>query len=306
MNIVTRSDFDGLCSAMLLKQVEIIDEVRFAHPRDVQQGDFMITPADIIVNLPYHRDCGMWFDHHSSEKSRDDLPPAFEGRCEMAPSAARVVANYYKSPRFDCYKELLAAVDKVDSADLTVQEVANAEGWILLGFIMDPRTGLGKFHDYAMSNRELMYKMIEVMATHRADEILKMYDVRQRVDRYNEEQDKALEILREKSKLDGNCIVTDMRGAEVLPTGNRFLIYTLYPDANINVYIQDGRGGENVAVAIGHSIFNDRCRVNVGRLLSKYGGGGHKGAGGCTLDAADADRKIRELLNVMRENRPVD
>jgi len=286
----------------LLKQVEIIDDVRFAHPRDVQQDEFMVTPSDIICNLPYHPECAMWFDHHSSEMARKDIPPVFEGKCEVAPSCARVIVDYYKSPRFECYESLLEAVDKVDSANLTVQEVADAQGWILLGFIMDPRTGLGKFHDYAISNRELMFKLIDIMATHSAEEILKMYDVRQRVTRYNELQEEAREILRANSKLDGNCIFSDMRDVEAMPTGNRFLIYTLFPNANINVYVQKGRGGENVAISIGHSIFNRTSKTDVGALCAQYGSGGHKGAGTIQCSHEDAERVIGEVMDQIKKD----
>ncbi|MDK2972399.1 MAG: hypothetical protein PWP23_2154 [Candidatus Sumerlaeota bacterium] len=302
MNIITRSDFDGLVGAMLLKQVEIVDQVRFAHPRDVQQDEYEVTPADIIVNLPYHPKCAMWFDHHSSERARPDLPQNYEGRCEIAPSCARVIVNHYGSKRFAQYADLLDAVDRVDSANLTVFDVADPQKWVLLGFLMDPRTGLGKYHDYAISNRQLMYALVDKMATHSADEILSMYDVRQRVERYKEQQEAFKAMLEENSRIEGNLIVTDLRGKKDLPTGNRFLIYTLFQNANISMLIQDGRGGQNVAVAIGHSIFNRNSRTDVGKLCADYGSGGHRGAGTIQFTNEEADAKITEIIGRIRQD----
>lgn len=302
MNVICRSDFDGLVSTMLLKHVEIIDEVRFAHPRDVQQDEYEVRSSDILVNLPYHPNCGIWFDHHSSEKARTDLPASFEGRCEIAPSCARVIANHYASKRFAQYADLLEAVDKVDSANLTVFEVADPRGWVLLGFLMDPRTGLGKYRDYAISNRQLMFRLIDVMATHSAEEITRMFDVRQRIDRYFEQQEAFKAMLEECSRVEKNLIVTDLRGKKDAPTGNRFLIYTLFQNANISLTIQDGREGRNVAVALGHSIFNRTSKTNVGALCANYGSGGHVGAGTIQFTHAEADEKIAEIVERIKKD----
>lgn len=301
MNLVIRSDFDGLVSAMLLKQVEIVKEIRFAHPRDIQQQDFEVTPADILANLPYHPNCGMWFDHHSSEQIRGDIPQGFDGRIEVAPSCARVIVNHYKNPRFDRYAGLLTAVDKFDSADLKPGEVADPKGWILLGFLMDPRTGLGRFHDYAVSNRELMYHMIDLMQTHSSEEILAMYDVRQRVARYREQQEAFKALLEKTSRVEGNLIVTDLRGQKDIPAGNRFFVYTMFPEANVSMQIQDGKGGQNVVTAIGHSIFNRTCKTDVGALCAEYGSGGHRGAGTIQFAHDEAETGIQKVIERIKK-----
>lgn len=299
MNLITRSDFDGLTCAVLLKEVEIIETITFAHPKDVQDGAIQVTKNDILTNMPYHPSCGMWFDHHSSEDDRSDIPPVFEGRFEIAPSCARVVYNHYKSHRFTKYEYLLTQVDKIDSAQLTVSDVTDPKGYVLLSYIMDPRTGLGRYHDYGISNKNLMYKMIDLLAGHSVDEILAMHDIRQRVKRYFEQEKEFKEMLLKTSRVDKNVVITDNRNMPDAPTGNRFLIYTLYPETNISVRILDGKQG-NVAVAIGHSIFNRTSKTDVGALCAKYGGGGHRGAGTAQFAVAEADAKIKEMVEQMK------
>jgi len=296
MNLITRSDFDGLVCATLLREVEILDEVRFAHPRDIQDGAVEVGRADILTNLPYDPRCGMWFDHHSSEVLREDIPASFEGRVEVAPSCARVIANHYGSARFERLEALLFFVDKVDSANLTQEEVLNPTGWILIGFLCDPRTGLGKFHDYVISNRDLMTRLISLFGTHSANEILRMRDVRERADRYFELQAEHLAMLRERARQEGNAIVLDTRGMKEIPPGNRFLLYTMFPTANISLHIMDGKLGHNVAVAIGHSIFNRTSETNVGVLCADYGSGGHRGAGTVQFETDGAEAKIRDIV----------
>ncbi len=301
MNLITRSDFDGLTCAVLLKEVEIIEKISFAHPKDVQEKTLTVTKNDILTNLPYHPDCGLWFDHHSSEGEREDIPDQFEGRFEVAPSAARVIYNHYKSHRFKRFDYLMAEVDKIDSAQLSMSDVVEPKDWVLLSYITDPRTGMGRYHDYGVSNKDLMSRMIDLIATHTVDEILNMHDIKQRVKRYFEQEEKFKRLLKKSSRRDGNVIVTDTRGIKDIPTGNRFLIYTLFPECNISIRIMDGKDGKNIAAAIGHSIFNRTSRTNVGALCTKYGGGGHKGAGTVQLDIKNAAGKLKEIINHMKK-----
>ncbi len=302
MRLVTRSDFDGLMCAVLLKDVEDIQEIVFAHPKDVQDGKFHITSEDIITNLPYDPNCGMWFDHHSSEEERVDVGENFKGDFRVAPSAARVVYDYYGEEKLGKYGKVMEEVDKVDAAQLTVEDVTNPKGWILLSYVMDPRTGLGKYHHFRISNYQLMLKMVDLIADHSVAEILEMPDVKERVELYLE-QNKAFHAhLKEYSKVDGNVIVTDVRGQDDIPTGNRFLVYTVFPEANVSVRISDGFRKQNTVVAVGHSIFNRTCKTDVGGLMSNFGGGGHKGAGTCQLDNETADSQAAEIIDALKSN----
>jgi hypothetical protein len=304
MRLITRSDFDGLACAVLLREVEPVDEVDFVHPKDVQDGKVRVGRSDILTNLPYVQGVGLWFDHHSSEISRNEDTVAYRGRFEIAPSAARVVFNHYGAQKLGKYEALLTAVDKSDSAKLDVEDVTNPRGWILLSYVMDPRTGLAYHHGYRISNRELMMKMIDLIAEHPDDPdvVLADADVKERVDRYFAQTAEFERVLRERSTVDGNLIFTDLRGAGELPVGNRFLVYTMFPKANIQVRVFDGRKGEFVVCAVGHSIFNRTSRTDVGELMARYGGGGHRGAGTCQLPLADAEAKIAEILQTIRRD----
>ncbi|HWS73132.1 MAG TPA: exopolyphosphatase, partial [Thermoanaerobaculia bacterium] len=217
MRLITRSDFDGLVCAVLLRQVSTIETIDFVHPKDVQDGKVRVTPDDILTNLPFVSGAGLWFDHHSSEASRNDMSGVeFKGRFEVAPSAARVVYNYYaeqgKAEKLDRYADLLEAVDKSDSANLSQDDVTNPSGWILLSYVMDPRTGLAYFHNYRISNRELMMKMVDWIPEHDVDTILRMPDVKERIDRYFEGQEEFRKIMQKHSTVEDNVIVTDLRG----------------------------------------------------------------------------------------------
>lgn len=304
MRLITRSDFDGLVCAVLLREVEQIDSVDFVHPKDVQDGKIQVGSDDILTNLPHVPGIGMWFDHHSSEIVRNEETVTYKGRFEIAPSAARVVYNHYGPDQLSRFETLLESVDKSDAAQLTVEDVTNPAGWMLLSYVMDPRTGLAYHRDYKISNRELMSKMIDLIAQHpdEPEVVLADADVKERVDRYFAQQEGFARVTRERSRVDGNVIVTDLRGLGEPPAGNRFLVYTMFPDANIQMRIFDGRKGEFVVCAVGHSIFNRTSKTDVGALLSRYGGGGHRGAGTCQLPVDEAGAKLAEILESIRSD----
>lgn len=304
MRLITRSDFDGLACAVLLRDVEQIDSVEFVHPKDVQDGKVAVGANDILTNLPYVTGVGLWFDHHSSEIVRNDDTVSYRGRFEVAPSAARVVYKHYDSEKLRKYARLLESVDRSDAAQLTMDEVTNPTGWILLSYVMDPRTGLAYHRDYRISNRELMSKMIDLIAQHPddPDAVLADPDVAERIARYREQSALFEDYTRKHSRVEGNAIITDLRGAGDPPSGNRFLVYTMFPEANIQVRIFDGRKGEFVVCAVGHSIFNRTSKTDVGKLMDRYGGGGHRGAGTCQLPIADADTKLREIIETVQKD----
>jgi len=300
MKLLTRSDFDGIACAVLLKELGLIDEMVYAHPKDLQDGKVEVTRDHILANVPFVPGCGLWFDHHSSEYERKELEGKYEGASRKAPSAARVVYDYYNDPRLKKFDEMMHYVDKVDSADLTEDEIMNPTGWILLGFICDPRTGLGYHKDYRISNLQLMKDLMEDMAGIGIDEIMAKPDVQERVKRYFENQEEAVKFLKEKSYVDGPAVITDARGCTDMPPANRFLIYSLFPQTNISIRMIDGRGKQFCAISVGYSTLNRTSDVNVGKLMAKYGGGGHKAVGTCQVPYEEADRVLKEILDVIK------
>ena len=291
MRLITRADLDGLTCAILLQEVEDIEQVDFAHPKDVQDGKVEITKNDILANLPHDPRVGIWFDHHVSQAGK---PSGAEGAFSVKPSAARVIVDHYKSPKFERYAGLMEATDRLDSAQLTMDDVVSPKGWILVGYTLDPRTGLGAFKDYFLH-------LMQLAKTKSIEQIVADPQVKERVERVNAEEAQFKEHVKADSRLDGNVVITDVRGKKNLPTGNRFLVYTLFPKANVSVRIADGRAGEFVSLQVGHSIFNRTCKINVGELMAKYGGGGHVGAGTCQPKPADADRILGEVIETLKK-----
>jgi hypothetical protein len=280
---------DGLASIVLLSLVEDISEITFAHPRPMQDGSIEVNKNDIILNLPYVPGCGMWFDHHISEEIKLKDIGSFKGSFAVAPSTARVVSDFYKSPKFAQYKDLLEATDRLDSGRLTMEDVTNPTGWILLGLTLDPRSGLG------MEFRDYFRHVVDYVKQLPLEKVLENPDVKERCQRVLQEQDEFKAVLKKNSHQEGNVIVTDFRETRTLPAGNRFLVYTLYPAANVEVRLFPGVL-DNTVVAVGHSIFNRTCKVNIGQLMAKYGGGGHFGAGTCQIPTDVADTKIAEII----------
>ncbi len=301
MRLLTRSDFDGLACGTMLIELGLVDEWKFVHPKDVQDGLIEVTDNDIMANIPYVKGCKMWFDHHSSESERLGDNQEFEGESRLAPSAARIIYEYYGGKeRLGHFEEMVLACDKVDSGNLSKNEILNPTSWILLGFLMDPRTGLGRFREFRIPNYTLMEDLMQECRTKKIDEIMKNPDVIERAELYFEQQEKFIEMVHAHTKIYDNLIVTDLRDVEPIYTGNRFLIYSLYPEQNISLWIVDGRQKLNVAIACGYSILNKTSNTNVGSLMLKYGGGGHKQVGTCQVDTPIAEKAISEIIEQIR------
>ena len=298
--LVTRSDFDGLACAMMLRELDLIDEIKFVHPKDVQDGKIDLTKDDITTNLPYDPRVGLAFDHHESEVDRLKAVET-GGKLIIDPharSAARVVYDYYGGkktfPRIS--DDLMEAVDKGDSADFTVDEILHPKGWVLLHYLMDARTGLGRFHQFRISNYDLMMELIHYCMDHKIEEILEMPDVKERVDLYNEQSEQFVAQLKRIAKVYGKVVVLDLRNEEVIHAGNRFMIYALYPETQISVHVAWGFRKQNTAVMIGKSIVNKASKVDIGELCLKYGGGGHHNAGTCQLDNDVVDKQLPDII----------
>ena len=301
MRLITRSDFDGLACSSLLECLGLIDDWLFVHPKDIQDGLIEATKNDIVANVPYIKGCGLWFDHHSSEGERLGADFKFEGASKQAPSCAHVIYDYYGgAEKLGKFAEMIKYVDKTDSADLTIDEIKNPTGWILLGFITDPRTGLGRIHKFTISNFELMKKLSRATLSKPIEEILALSDVKERVDVYFEQHNLFIDMVKKHAKPEGNAIFFDARDIEEIHTGNRFLLYTLFPEQNISVWVVDGKKKVNVVITVGYSIVNKTATVDVGSLMLKYGGGGHKVVGTCQVPCEDADKILGEILAAVK------
>lgn len=296
--LVTRSDFDGLVCAVLLKDLDMIDDILFVHPKDMQDGKIEITSNDITTNLPYVAGCHIAFDHHLSETMRNDSNIDNHVIDPKAPSAARVVYDYYggaeKFPNISV--EMMDAVDKGDSAQFSEEEILEPEGWVLMNFLMDARTGLGRFREFRISNYQLMMKLIDACREHSIEDILKMEDVAERVALYNEHNELAKAQIAKCSTVHKNLVILDLTEEETIYATNRFVIYAMYPDCNISIHRMWGLKKQNVVFAIGKSIINRSSNTNVGELCLQYGGGGHLNAGTCQVETSTADDVLKEII----------
>lgn len=296
--LVTRSDFDGLVCAVLLQDIDLIDDIKFVHPKDMQDGKIEISDRHITTNLPYVKGAHLAFDHHSSETIRNSEIQPNHIIDPDAPSAARVVYNYYGGlEKFqNISQEMLTAVDKADSAQFNREEILNPQDWVLLNFLMDARTGLGRFKNFRISNYQLMRELIDYCKNHSITEILNIEDVKERRDFYLEQSNKFKEQLERCGKTYDNLVVLDLKGEETIYPGNRFLVYALYPECNISMHIMWGLKKQNTVFAVGKSILNKTSRVNIGKLMLEYGGGGHANAGTCQVENDRASAVFQELV----------
>lgn len=305
MRLVTRSDFDGLVCAMILKEKGLIDDIKFVHPKDVQDGKIDISSNDITTNLPFDPRVGLAFDHHESElirlkqvdyKDRYIIDP-------HAKSAARVVFDYYgghaELPRIS--EEIMTAVDKGDSADFTEEEILDPKDWVLMNFLMDARTGLGRFHNFRISNYDLMMQLIDYCVEHPIQDVLELPDVKERVDLYFEQQELFKEQLKRIVRVEGKVAVIDLRKEDTIYAGNRFMVYAMYPQTEISVHVAWGFRKQNTAVMIGKSIINKASNADIGALCLSYGGGGHKNAGTCQLDNDKVDEELPKIIQALND-----
>jgi nanoRNase/pAp phosphatase (c-di-AMP/oligoRNAs hydrolase) len=296
--LVTRSDFDGLVCAVLLKHLDMIDDILFVHPKDMQDGKIAITGRDITTNLPYVPAAHLAFDHHLSETIRNS------GRREnhvinpQAPSAARVVYDYYGGATVFplAWNDMMAAVDKGDSARFTREEVLDPMGWNLLNFLMDARTGLGRFHNFRISNYQLMMDLIDYCKNHTISQIMELPDVRERTTLYFEHSNRCKEQIQRCARVHKNLVVLDLRDEETIFAGNRFIIYALFPETNISIHVLWGLKNQNTVFATGKSILNRTSKTNIGTLMLEYGGGGHENAGTCQVSNDMADEVLGALI----------
>jgi len=295
--LVTRSDFDGLVCAVLLKELDLIDEIKFVHPKDMQDGLVKVTDRDITTNLPYVDGCHLAFDHHLSEVER-------VGKRDNhiidpdAPSAARVIYDHYggKLQFLTIPDDMILAVDQGDSAQYAMDDVLHPKGWTLLNFLMDARTGLGRFRNFRISNYQLMMDLIDHCRDKSIERILELPDVKERADLYFQHEQAFKDQLKRCSKLHGKVVVLDLRKEDPIYPGNRFMIYALFPDSNVSIHVLWGVQKQNTVLAIGKSIFNRTSKTDIGPLCLKYGGGGHAAAGTCQVPNDKAEGILKDVV----------
>jgi nanoRNase/pAp phosphatase (c-di-AMP/oligoRNAs hydrolase) len=297
--LVTRSDFDGLVCAVLLRHLDLIDDITFVHPKDVQDGVVDVTEKDILTNLPYAPGAHLVFDHHHSETLRTGGSAKNHVIDAEAPSAARVIYDHYGGKeRFPLVSlELMEAVDRADSAAYDIGEVLEPGGWTLLNFLMDSRTGLGRFRDFRISNYELMMQLIDACLEHQdVGDILALPDVAERVELFQAQSQLFVEQLRRVSSVREDVVIVDLRDEEVIYAGNRFMVYALFPQARVSVHIIWGRQKQNTVLAVGKSILDRTSPVDIGAVMLRYGGGGHLAAGTCQVPHDESERVIEEVV----------
>lgn len=303
MRLLTRSDFDGLACAVLLKDVGLIDRYKFVHPKDIQDGKIEVNENDVLANVPYVPGCGLWFDHHTSEGQRLIQLGEFEGSYREAPSCARVIYDYYDGDNTfeEHFQPLMIAVDKSDSGDLNTEDIENPRDWILLSYVMDPRTGLGRYRDYRISNYQLMEDMVEHCRNRTIGEILALPDVTERVRRYYEQTGLFRAMMRRRASQESNVIAIDLRDQDEIYAGNRFVVYTMFPEANVSLQMMWGVQKQNIVITCGHSVTNRTCKADVGKLMLEFGGGGHRAVGSCQVPIEEADAAFAELTRRLQE-----
>jgi nanoRNase/pAp phosphatase (c-di-AMP/oligoRNAs hydrolase) len=301
--LITRSDFDGLVCGVLLKKLDMIDDIKFVHPKDMQDGLIPVSDNDITTNLPYVEGVHLAFDHHLSEVIR------LKGKKDNhiidpdAPSAARVVYDYYGGDEVfpPLWNDMLRAVDKADSGRFDEEDVVAPDGWEMMNFIMDARTGLGRFKHFRISNYDLMMELIDYCTNHTIEEILDLPDVKERVDLYKKHQEDFRAMIKKNARTIGNVLVVDLRDVELILPGNRFVKYAMYPNTNISIQIMWGLKKQNTVMTVGKSIFNRTSGANIGEIMLDYGGGGHKNAGTCQVDTDKSDEILIQIIEKVKE-----
>ena len=307
MRLLTRSDFDGLICAVLLKDMGLIEDRKFIHPKDIQEGLIEVSKNDILVNVPYAEGCGMWFDHHTSEEERIFIDSkSFKGSFSPDKSCARVIYNYYGGDNgaLRRFREMIYYADKCDSADFTIDDIVSPQDWVMLSFIMDSRTGFGRYRCFRIANYQLMDDLIEYLQNMSIEEIMRLEDIQERVSLYKSHEREFFNMIVNNSHVVEDVLITDLRNIEETFVGNRHVPYALYPETNISIRILDGKNKQNIVFSVGHSIINRTATLNVGRLMSKFSGGGHMKVGTCQVNIEDADKTLDEILSViLKENK---
>jgi hypothetical protein len=294
MRVVTRPDFDGVvCAVLLMDALDIAPPVLWVQPSDVQHRRLDIKNGDVIANLPFHEKCSLWFDHHYSNQPETPV----EGVFKIAPSAAGIIYQYYREHLVRDYDELVRQTDRIDSADLTLDEILHPEHYpyVLLSMTIGSHTP---------SEARYWDRLVDLLRTRSMTRVMDDAEVQRRCRRVVTANIAYEKALLKHTTMAGQVSITDFRRLDPAPNGNRFLVYSLFPDCTVNVKIVYDE--ENLAsIRVGHSILNRGCKVNVGKMLTAFEGGGHPGAGACRFSREKATDYLTRIVNILQKNVPV-
>ncbi|MCB9057370.1 MAG: hypothetical protein H6627_02320 [Calditrichae bacterium] len=297
MRIVTRGDFDSLISSVLLNTTHEIEDVLIVHPVNILENRIDISENDILANVPYHPDCGYWFDHHVNEVKMAEKTN-FKGHFSIAPSCSRVIYNYYNNTdNIERFATVVNVADKIDTAQFSIEDIKNPRGWFIIDRTLHAFDSKGRLGNY----REYFIKLIHWISNYSLSEILLADDVQQRIEHVRSEHKLFVQALGECSYIDNNIIITDSRKMRYFPNGNRYLIYTLYPQQNVSVSIFNRRDTDYSVIFVGHNIFNRTCQTDVNELLKKFQGSGRTTAGTCVVPQNKADDFLHKIIDALRE-----
>ncbi|MFA5929857.1 MAG: hypothetical protein WC861_03155 [Candidatus Micrarchaeia archaeon] len=289
MRLYTHTDLDGVMCAVLISSVEEIDEFRFVDPGTVQAGKIPFRKSDIISDLPYDRHAGMWFDHHESSKPKEGA--VFEGGWKAAPSAARVIFDYYENPYLEKYAAAVEATDRIDSGQVTREEAENPSGWFLFSNTLETSAEKAEDDAYKVHVIALIRKNPDISA------VLADPRVAERVKNVTAELGKFAQILREHTVMIGKVAYSDLRTRPDLPRGNNYLVYSLFPDAVTSVRIMpEKEDKESAKISVGHNIYGIKCGFDVGAAMKRIGGGGHRSVGGASVKKEEAEALAKKLV----------
>jgi len=296
--LITRSDFDGLVCAMILKELDMLEEILFVHPKDMQDGMVDVTDKDITTNVPYQPGVHIAFDHHISEKEMKYVN--YINKPDAA-STARVVYEYFGGKeRLKISEEILKAVDKSDSAQYTKEDIVNPQGWVLLSYVMDARTGLGRFKNFRVSNYDLMMMLIDYCSNHTIEEVLRHPDVQERVDMYKRHEKLFCDQLIHCAQVIDDVVILHLKNQDPIYAGNRFYVYTLFPEATVSIHEMWGLKKRNTVFTVGKSIINRSSNKDLSVICKKHGGGGHMNAATCQVPNGIADEVLLDIVEQLR------
>ncbi|MCP5053073.1 MAG: hypothetical protein GY940_38255 [bacterium] len=301
MRIVTRPDFDGIVCAVLLKDaLHITEPIKWVEPNAMQHGLVDIRPGDVIANLAYNATCEMWFDHHESNR----IALRFKGVFKIAPSAAGIVFEYFKKDKTNPkpfqrdYHRLVTETDKIDSASLSLEEVLHPESYPYIALSATVKSQRAEDEPY-------WNRVVDLLRTRDIYRVLEDPEVNERLQKAVAADRIYKDFVNAYTTIDRHVTITDYRGLDRVPSGNRFLVFSLFPEAVVNVKIRfESPARKKVVISLGHSIFNRGCQVSAGEVCSIFGGGGHRGAGSCSVPAHRADQAISTILDILIENKP--
>ena len=300
--LITRAEFDGIVCGAIFKRLGLVDDILFAHPKEVQDKLITVGPQDILANLPFAEGAHMVFSHRARRSNTDAHRNYITD--VTAPSSTRVVYQHYSGDArlSGLPTGLLEAVDNVNSGKLSRDDISDPKGWILLGFLLDARTGMGRFK-LNQPYTETLYETIDMLNVKGLDAILTSPNIAQMAALYREHQPLAKQQIEQCVRLHDNVLVLNLLDQKLAYTVNRFMMYMMYPQCNLSIHVLRGTKSGSVILACGRSVFNRTGERSIGKVLAEFGGGGHHSAGTCQVPIVDCDAVLARLIEYFRGDR---